>query len=54
MIYAALDNKDESFKWLVFEPHTAVTAWAAVMPEFKNLHGDPRFKDFIEQLNLPD
>jgi len=53
-IYAALDRKDEAFKWLAYEPHHAFTAWIAIMPEFENLHDDPRFADFLERLNLPD
>ncbi|MBA7548730.1 hypothetical protein ES705_41196 [subsurface metagenome] len=52
-ICAGLGNKDEAFKWLNYEPHHAFTAWAAVMPEFNNLHDDPRFKDFVKRLNLP-
>ena len=53
-IYTALGNKDKAFKWLAYEPHHAFTAWAAVLPNFENLHDDPRFKEFLERLNLPD
>jgi len=53
-INAALDRKDEAFKWLAYEPHHAFTAWVAVQPEFENLRDDPRFAEFLERLNLPD
>ena len=53
MIYSALGRMDEAFKWLNYEPHHAFTAWAAVQPEFKELRKDPRFKEFLERLNLP-
>ncbi|MCK4824300.1 tetratricopeptide repeat protein, partial [bacterium] len=53
VMYGVLGKKDEAFKWLAYEPHHAFTAWAAVMPEFNNLHDDPRFEEFIKRLNLP-
>jgi tetratricopeptide (TPR) repeat protein len=54
LIYSGLGNKDKALEYLFFEPHHAFTAWAAVLPEFEILHGDPRFQDFLERLNLPD
>ena len=50
---AALNKKDEAFKWLVYEPHHEWLPWVAVLPWFKNLHGDPRFDEFVKKLNLP-
>jgi TolB-like protein/Flp pilus assembly protein TadD len=53
VVNAALGNKDEAFKWLAYEPHHGWIAWAAVLPWFKGLHGDPRFNEFVNKLNLP-
>ncbi len=52
-IYAALGEKDEAFKWLNHPPYHAWIPWVAVLPEFKHLHGDPRFDEFVKKLNLP-
>jgi TolB-like protein/Tfp pilus assembly protein PilF len=52
-IYAALDRKDEAFKWLNYEPHHCFVAWAAVSNNFESLHGDPRWDEFLRKLNLP-
>jgi len=48
-----LGNMDEAFRWLAYEPHHAFVAWVAVMPEFNNLHDDPRFDEFVKNLKLP-
>lgn len=50
---ACFGKKDEAFKWLAYEPHSVFVAWAAVLPEFNALHGDPRFDAFVKKLNLP-
>ena len=50
---AALDKKDEAFKWLNYKPHHEWTAWAPVIPWWNNLHGDPRLDEFVKKLNLP-
>ena len=49
----ALGNLDEAFRWLDYEQPHAWIPWVAVMPEFEPLRDDPRFKDFLERLNLP-
>jgi len=54
MTYLEMGRIDEAFRWLNYEPHHAFTAWAAVMPEFVELRKDPRFKDFLARLNLPE
>ncbi|GAG75105.1 unnamed protein product, partial [marine sediment metagenome] len=50
---SVLDNIDEAFKWIDYEPHHAWIVGVAVMPEWENLRDDPRFKDFVKQLNIP-
>jgi len=52
-IYARMGRKDEAFKWINYEPHAGKLAWAAVGPDFKSLHGDPRWDEFLKRLNLP-
>ncbi len=53
MLNSALNNKDEAFKWLAFEPRHIWLPWVAVMDWGTNLHGDPRFDEFVKKLNLP-
>ena len=53
VLNAALNKKDEAFKWLAYEPHHMWIAWVPVLPWFNNLHGDPRFDEFVKKLNLP-
>jgi len=53
IIYSALEELDEAFHWLFREPHHAGIPWVAVQPEYKNMRGDPRYKDFLKRLNLP-
>lgn len=54
VMYTALEDFDKAFQWINWEPHHAFTAWVAVMPEFYKLHDDPRFKEFLVRLNLPE
>jgi len=52
-LYTALGNKDEAFRWLNYEhPHCWVP-WIRVLPQFKPLRDDPRFKDLLRKMNLP-
>ncbi len=53
ILYGELGYMDEAFKWLNYEPHHGWIAWASVMPWWKPLRDDVRFKDFLERLNLP-
>ncbi len=54
VMYGALGKIDEAFEWLAYEPHHAWVPWVAVIPWFKPLYDDPRYKDFLKQLNLPN
>ena len=53
MLYSALENKDEAFKWLAYEPPHIWLPWVTIMDWGNNLHNDPRFDDFLKKLNLP-
>jgi len=48
----ALGNLDEAFKWLDYEQPHAYIPWVAVGPVFEPLRNDPRFKKFLQRLNL--
>jgi len=56
-IYAVLGKKDEAFRWLEAAygpPHHPYMPWTRYPPAFKPLHDDPRFKDLLRRLNLPE
>ena len=53
VIYGALGKNDEAFKWMAYEPHHAWIPWVAVLPFWKPLHDDVRWKEFVTQLNIP-
>jgi len=54
VLYTALGEKDEAFRWLAYEePHTFVP-WVRVLPLFEPLWDDPRFKDLLRRMNLPE
>ena len=54
-LYAFRGNKDESFKWLnkALEIKDPVLLEALAYPSFKIMHNDPRWRTFINKLNLP-
>ena len=56
ILHIALDQKDEAFVWL--EKDIAErSSWPvvyAVVPELDELRDDPRFKDMMRRLNLPE
>lgn len=54
VLYTALGKKDEAFRWLAYEPHHAFVPWVRVLPEFKPLWVDPRFKDLLQRMNLSE
>jgi hypothetical protein len=53
-IYAGLNDKDKAFEWLnkALEEHSG--AIINVDPPFENLRGDPRFRELLKKLNLPE
>lgn len=54
VMYIALGRYDEAFQWLEKDRLHAYTAWLAVMPEGDGIRRDPRFKGFLERMDLPD
>ncbi len=54
VLYTALGEKDEAFRWLAYEPHHAWVPGVRVMPCFEPLWDDPRLKDLLQRMNLPE
>jgi len=55
-IYSVLGEKDEAFRWLeeaYEEPHHPYMPWFVRMIAFEPLRDDPRFKDLLQRMNLP-
>ena len=53
-LYTALGKKDEAFRWLNYEHPHAFFPWIRVLPSFEPLWDDPRFKELLQRLNLPE
>ncbi len=53
VIYGALGQMDEAFKWLAYEPHHMWIPWVTTMPIWKPLRDDPRYEKFIRKFNFP-
>jgi TolB-like protein/Flp pilus assembly protein TadD len=54
LVYAALDDKDEAFKWLEkdFAERTHVPSLYAFYPLLDDLRNDPRFADLVRRVEL--
>jgi TolB-like protein/DNA-binding winged helix-turn-helix (wHTH) protein/tetratricopeptide (TPR) repeat protein len=52
--YARIGNKESAFRWLekAYEERSiTLLRW---LPDFKTLHGDPRFADLLTRMGLPN
>jgi tetratricopeptide (TPR) repeat protein len=54
-LHVALGNRDEAFAWLekAHQAHDWHLHRLKVDPQFAPLRGDPRYKDLLKRLNLP-
>jgi TolB-like protein/DNA-binding winged helix-turn-helix (wHTH) protein/Tfp pilus assembly protein PilF len=54
-IYAALDQKEDTFKWLqaAYEDHAVWMGYLAVDPILDRYRSDERFKDLLRRIGLP-
>ncbi len=54
--YARLDRKDEALQWLEkgFEERDFRMTVLSVSFEFDNLRSDPRFRELIRRIGLPE
>jgi len=55
-IYAALGDNDKAMYWIeeAYRQRHDFIPWLRHNPLYKNLQNDPRFKDIINRLNLPE
>ncbi len=55
MTYAGLGDKDQAFRWLEkgYEEHSNQMVWLAVDPWWYQMHSDPRYKDLLRRIGLP-
>jgi hypothetical protein len=53
--YAGLGEKDQAFAWLEkgYEEHAFQMQWLTVEPRWDSLRSDPRFKDLVKRIGLP-
>ena len=54
MVYTALGEKDEAFRWLgrAFDEHSAPAYSFMFYPRFRSLRSDPRFADLLRRLGI--
>ncbi|WP_430969087.1 helix-turn-helix domain-containing protein [Spongiimicrobium sp. 2-473A-2-J] len=52
-IYALLGKNNEAFKWLLHRPSDVYVPWLRVWPGIDAFRKDPRFQEFLIDLNLP-
>ena len=54
-VYAGLGEKDRAFEWLekAFQKKGDVGMIRTSIP-FESLHGDPRYRDLLKRMNLPE
>jgi serine/threonine-protein kinase len=55
VVYASRGEKDMAFQWLdrAYRQHDWLLAYIKVMP-FVSLRSDPRYKDLLRKMNLPE
>jgi len=56
LIYIGLGNKDEALNWLEKQmlAHAETASQYAVAPELDELRSEPRFKEMLKRMNLPE
>jgi len=54
-IYAGLDNRDETFRWLqmAYEERAPGLTWLKVDPILDSIRPDPRYADLLHRMGLP-
>ena len=55
-VYSGLGDKDEAFRWLEhgFEDHSSLMVDIRAEYQFAPLYDDPRFKDLLKRMNMPE
>jgi hypothetical protein len=54
-ICASLGDREQAFEWLEksYQEQDAFLVFLPILPEFRSLHGDPRFVDLLRRIGLP-
>jgi tetratricopeptide (TPR) repeat protein len=54
-VYAALNDRDQTFKWLqiAYDDRAVWMSYLAVDPVFDRFRSEPRFQDFVRRVGLP-
>jgi serine/threonine protein kinase/Flp pilus assembly protein TadD len=52
-VSTALGDKEGAFRWLerAYEEHSGILQWIAFLPEFRALHSDARFPQFLRRMD---
>jgi hypothetical protein len=55
MTYAGVGDKDQVFRWLEkgYEERSNQMVWLAVDPWWYQPHSDPRYRDLLRRIGLP-
>ena len=53
-IFSGMGNDERALAWLekAYENHEVDLIWLKVEPQFRNLHGDPQFKDLLDRIGF--
>jgi tetratricopeptide (TPR) repeat protein len=56
VIYAGLGAKTPTFEWLekASEDHSTWLTWIKVGPRFDSIRDDPRYRDLLRRMRLPE
>jgi serine/threonine-protein kinase len=56
LIYAGLGDKNATFEWLdkAYEDRSSWFTWMAVDARFDGVRGDPRFRDLLRRMKIPE
>jgi TolB-like protein/class 3 adenylate cyclase/Tfp pilus assembly protein PilF len=56
MVYAGLGERDEAFRWLerAYEERSRFLIYLRTTGAFQDLHSDPRFRDLVRRVGLPE
>jgi hypothetical protein len=57
LVYAALDEKDQAFEWLEksnSDQEAKIVNFLKIDPLLDNLRSDPRYKDLLRRVGLPE
>jgi TolB-like protein len=56
LYYSGTGQKEEALYWLerAYKSHDTELKWLKTEPNFKSLHGDPRYEDLLRRIGFPE